>query len=77
MKSNNKVVEQVHKTRPELIMLIELDLSYISESASPLKNEKRTQGGGENFYWTEMIRVQALFITSSVWSRLLSANLFI
>lgn len=46
MKSNNKVVEQVHKTRPELIMLIELDLSYISESASPLKNEKRTQGGG-------------------------------
>lgn len=45
MKSNNKVVEQVHKTRPELIMLIELDLSYISESASPLINEKRTRGG--------------------------------
>lgn len=49
MKSNNKVVEQVHKTRPELIMLIELDLSYISESASPLKNEKRTRGGVKTF----------------------------
>lgn len=49
MKSNNKVVEQVHKTRPELIMLIELDLSYISESASPLINEKRTRGGVKTF----------------------------